>query len=778
MKRKLNKTNNKKGCNPKEQNICGTLLFSLFFLIFIGFGSALLSFIINENKYRIDPMPVFPPVRIENGVIKKFESYGEMKEFLEESSAGISNANLLGRNLMKSETMNMTEGWGTTVSPESVSDGMGGGADYSTTNIQVAGVDEGDIIKTDGKYIYTVSGQEIVITDAYPADDATIISRIKFDSQPSGIYLNGDKLAVYGQNYNIFKNKNYDNSLLKKRENSSYTFLKTFDISDKENPKEERDFNFEGNFVNSRMIGDYVYFITAKYSYYYDDEIPVPLVIENGEVLNGNDIACQNCWDIYYFDIPYRSHNFTSVAAINISNSEEKIKNETYLLDGNQNNMFVSQNNIYITYNKYVSEEELIWDVTKEIILPKLSEEDRGRITEIENAKNYVLAPQEKIAKIMMIISNFAESLTEEEQKNLVAELEIKVKQKYEDISKELEKTVIHKIAINKGDLQYKTAGEVPGVVLNQFSMDEDKGYFRIATTKNRRWSSFGETSESYNNIYVLDGNMKVVGKVEELAKDERIYSVRFMQDRAYMVTFKQIDPLFVIDLKDPTNPKVLGELKIPGFSNYLHPYDETTLIGLGKDSGDWDASLKLSLFDVSNVKNPKEISNYIFEGNRSDSIALHDHRALLFSEKKNLLVIPVNSEETGILIDEVFIENTDDEDEESITEKEMMMPNPNSAKYFNGAAVFYIDKSGFKLKGKIDHSDSDSNNRYGYNSDAVKRSLYIENILYTLSNKYLKINNLSDMEEVNSLELRKDDDMDLIPRPIPMPMPEPRPIF
>jgi uncharacterized secreted protein with C-terminal beta-propeller domain len=733
-------------------------------LILINVGSAFLVFITNEN--RGDPGFTSTPIGVEDGAVKKFKSYGEIKEFLNESSNEISNAGLFGESLMRTDTLNMTEGLGTiTVSPESAPDGKGG-ADYSTTNVQVAGVDEGDIIKTDGKYIYTVSGQEIIITDAYPADDASIVSRIKLDSNPSGIYINSDKLAVYGQNYNVYKNENYDSSLLKKRRNSSYTFLKVFDISDKENPKEERDIDFEGNFINSRMVGDYVYFITANYSYYYDDEIPVPLIMENGEVLNDNDIVCENCWNIYYFDIPYRSHNFTSVAAINISDSEEKIKNETYLLDGNQNNMFVSKDNIYITYNKYVSEEELIWDITKEIILPKLNEKDRGRITEIENAKSYVLSSREKIEKIALILGNFANSLTEEEQRNLEKEMKAKVKQKYEDISKELEKTAIHKIAINNGDLQYKTAGEVPGVVLNQFSMDEDKGYFRIATTKNRRWSSFGESSESYNNIYVLDGDMKIVGSVEKLAVGERIYSVRFMQNRAYMVTFKQIDPLFVIDLEDPTNPHVLGELKIPGFSNYLHPYDETTLIGLGKDSGDWNASLKLSLFDVSDVKNPKEIDNYILGDSRSDSIALYDHKAFLFSKEKNLLVIPVNSEEVGILIDEVF--------EEDVTEEKMIMPNPGSTKYFNGAAVFYVDKSGFKLKGKINHSDSSDSSRYGYNSDAVKRSLYIEDILYTLSNRYLKMNNLSDIEEVNSLELREDDDTNLIPLPRPIPMPEP----
>ncbi len=490
MKQEQNKT---KQCKPKEQNVCNFLLFSLFFLIFVSFGSVILVSIVKENES--GPKIVTPPVNIEDGIMKKFKSYGEIKEFLGESADNILNTGMtgiVGRNLMKSDALSMTEGegWGSAAPSISDSSGIGGGLDYSTTNVQIAGVDEGDIIKTDGKYIYAISGQEVVITDAYPADDASIVSRIKFDSNPSGIYLNGDNLAVYGQNYNIYEKEGYESSLLRKRINSSYTFLKVFDISDKENPKEERNFDFEGNFVNSRMIGDYVYFITANYSYYYDDKIPVPLIMENGKVLNNNDIACQNCWNVYYFDIPYRSHNFTSVAAINISDSEEEIKNETYLLDGNQNNMFVSKDNIYITYNKYVSEEELVWNVVKEIILPKLSEKNRERITEIENAESYVLSSQEKIIKIMMIISSFGESLTEDEQAKLTKELEAKVKQKYEDISKEMEKTIIHKIAINDGILRYKTVGEVPGVILNQFSMDEHNGFFRIATQIDGRWNS------------------------------------------------------------------------------------------------------------------------------------------------------------------------------------------------------------------------------------------------------------------------------------------------
>ncbi|MDI6884716.1 MAG: beta-propeller domain-containing protein, partial [Hadesarchaea archaeon] len=167
----------------------------------------------------------------------------------------------------------------------------------------------------------------------------------------------------------------------------------------------------------------------------------------------------------------------------------------------------------------------------------------------------------------------------------------------------ETETTIIHKISIANGTIEYKSQGEVPGQVLNQFSMDEYQGYFRIATTTG--WMG-------QNNVYVLDGNLDIVGRLEGLAPGESIYSARFIGSRAYLVTFKKVDPLFVIDLEDPKNPRALGELKIPGYSDYLHPYDETHLIGVGKDTVDmgsfaWYQGIKIALFDVSDPENPRE---------------------------------------------------------------------------------------------------------------------------------------------------------------------------
>jgi uncharacterized secreted protein with C-terminal beta-propeller domain len=696
--------------------------------------------------------------------IKKFASVEELSEFMMEndsSSSSSSYYNGMMRGVaddmvMMEEAMPTADGdMQKSVSSIENATGMGasteeGSDDFSETNVQVEGVDEADIIKTDGKYIYAVAKNNLFIVNAYPADKAEIISKIEFKSRPQDIYINDNKLIVFGRDSEIFEREIYNR--FKRR--SSYTYFKVFDISDRKEPKQVRDLDLEGNYFDSRMIGDYVYFVTNNYQYWIDNEPVLPRILADGEVLSNDCTEGSKCFapDIYYFNIPYSSYNFTSLTAINVADNTEEIKGEVYLLSGNQD-MYVSKDNVYITYTKYISESDLELELMKEFLFSRLPVRDQEKISKISSVENYILSEDEKNYKIRNIIMRWAESLSEEEQEALEEELETKMKARYEDISKELEKTVIHKIAISEGDLEYQVSGEVTGHVLNQFSMDESDSYFRIATTKNRTWSRYTEeTIESYNNIYVLDENLKVVGSIEGLAPDERIYSVRFMQNRAYLVTFKQMDPLFVVDLSSPTNPKILGELKIPGYSDYLHPYDENTLIGLGKDTGEteWGGvrtkGLKLSLFDVSDVANPKEVDTYIMGDSGSDSIALRDHKAFLFSREKNLLSIPVSIRES--LGNDYWGDLT-----------------------FSGAAVLSVDSEGFELKGKIDHSDGGKYSErdywggYNYYDNTVKRALYIDDVLYTFSNRYLMMNDLDDLEEVNNLKLEKEkeDDFEVV---------------
>jgi uncharacterized secreted protein with C-terminal beta-propeller domain len=271
--------------------------------------------------------------------------------------------------------------------------------------------------------------------------------------------------------------------------------------------------------------------------------------------------------------------------------------------------------------------------------------------------------------------------------------------------------------------------------------MDENSGYLRVATTVSG-WSSRAGSTE-YNNVYVLAENMQTVGKLEYLAPDERIYATRFMGDRLYMVTFKRIDPLFVIDLSVPAEPTVLGKLKIPGYSDYLHPYDRTHLIGIGRETeaNDWGgvsvSGLKLALFDVSDVANPKQVDALVIGEAGTDSEALRDHKAFLFDREKNLLVIPV-SENTVKAFDGM--------------DRIAYYP-----RYWQGAYVFGVSPdTGFTLRGKVRHLPGDGTESSYWWTGAVMRSLYIDDILYTVSRDLVVASSLADLKEpVAEIELQ-----------------------
>ena len=304
--------------------------------------------------------------------IKKFNNLAEYKEFLENTAGSFGGYGYGGGIAKESAAM---PGLG---APMAVEDnGLKAPAapesspDYSRTNVQVEGVDEADIIKTDGKYVYAVSGNNLFIIDAYPAENASILSKIAFKSNPRDIYINGDFLAVYGQNYNIgIPGAGIPEASFRMPRNSEYTFLKIFNIKDKKNPAQVKSLDFEGNYSNSRMIGDYIYFVTNRYSFDYNEETPFPVILKDGkEVLN--KCSADKCAmpPIYYFDIPYESYNMTSVTAINVKEPSKDPATEIYVMSGNQN-MYVSQNNIYITYTKYINEYQLVMEVMREMVYP------------------------------------------------------------------------------------------------------------------------------------------------------------------------------------------------------------------------------------------------------------------------------------------------------------------------------------------------------------------------------------------------------------------------
>jgi inhibitor of cysteine peptidase len=207
------------------------------------------------------------------------------------------------------------------------------------------------------------------------------------------------------------------------------------------------------------------------------------------------------------------------------------------------------------------------------------------------------------------------------------------------------------------------------------------------------------------------------------------------MGDKAYVVTFEQKDPFFVLDMSNPEEPKVAGKLEIPGYSSYLHPYDENHVIGLGKEG----SNVKLSLFDVSDVNNPTEIAKYIVEGDWTDSEALQEPKAFLFDKEKELLVIPVSKTNYGVV---------DTKDGESIATQ---------GGFWQGAYVFNVTTSGFTMRGGITHQENTTDTQYYYGYDYnmwVHRALYINNTLYTVSNAKVLLNNLNTLALIADVNL------------------------
>lgn len=678
--------------------------------------------------------------------LRKFSSIAELKDFLKNSQdSGRNYANMGGAQIKVAMD---------TAAPTAFAESVLSGTDdgYSSTNVQVEGVDEADIVKNDGKYIYVLSGNKISIVDAYPAQDAKLLSSIKVDGSPSEFFINGDKLIVFGNDYKkdrITPQVEAGSSAKAIQDTNlavidripfpeyayNYAYAVIYDISDRDDPIEDERLVLSGSYFNSRMIGDTVYLISNEYVYYRNDVVPPCVYSVKG---SGITSKCMPAEDVYYFNYP-DSYEFSTIMAIDLTDNSHE---EKTILKGTSQTMFVSQENIYIAFQKRYPWYEQQWRLLKEVVIPELPADVKEKINKVQG---YEISDSSKYNEMQLIIENWLYGLTQAERLKYGEAMKDKMQQAMVRFQKELEQTTVQKISVEGKDISVKASGNVPGVPLNQFSMDEYEGYFRIATT-NSQWN----TERSANHVYVLGSDMSVVGKLEDLAPGERIYSARFMGDRLYLVTFRNIDPLFVIDLADPAQPSVLGKLKIPGYSDYLHPYDETHIIGIGKETEEdkendiaWQQGLKLALFDVSDVEHPKELAKYTIGDRGSDSYALHDHKAFLFSKEKSLLVIPVTVAE----IDESKYPNGID-----------------SRAYgdyvFQGAYVFRLTvEDGFGLQGKITHVDDPekfvkSGHYWFDNGENVMRSLYIGNTLYTISLGKIKMNELGTLKPINSVKL------------------------
>ena len=551
--------------------------------------------------------------------------------------------------------------------------------DFSSTNVQVEGVDEADLVKTDGSYIYQVkpSSSEVLIIQAVPASQMQVVARLAFGNNnfaPCEMYVADDHLVVIGNSYSTYRvpypQENELSIMPPIYPDKHSTQVMIYDITDRSAPQKVRELELEGSYLTSRRIDSALYVISNQPTYRLraeDDLLPLYRDSARGEQMHTVPLD-----QIAYFpDSIYSS--YLLMAGLRLDHPQQPAQLETVL--GSADNVYASSSSLYVA-TPWQRKQAIPYDRS----LP-VHDQDR---------------------------------------------------------------TQLFSFRLNNGAFSYVARGEVPGHTLNQFSMDEYQGIIRIATTSGQEW--WRNQPVSSNNLYTLDSQLNILGRVENIAPGEIIYSTRFMGDRAYMVTFRTVDPFFVIDIRDPKSPKVLGKLKIPGYSNYLHPYDENNIMGFGKDTTEvkgpygtqaYYEGMKIAMFDVSNVADPVEKDLEIIGVRGTESELLRNHRALLFSREKNLLAFPVT-----------VMEAVPDP-----------VGRPSYGSFaFQGAYVYQVNGQGFTLKGRISHLTGDdylkAGDYWGDTDKSIRRILYIDDVLYTLSDSMIQAHQMKDLKHLGSLSL------------------------
>jgi inhibitor of cysteine peptidase len=632
--------------------------------------------------------------------------------------------------------------------------------DFSTTNVQVQNVDEPDYLKNDGKYLYILSGSNLTIVNVYQPEQASIVTKIGLQDVPEGynlqnMFLNKDRLVIFYQNDNNYAIPQY--GYVPEQVYSPKAHALILDISNRDQPKVIHDYAITGTYHDARMTGDYAYLVTTSSIEDYDNPI-IPSITSNSSNASSNSVISP---DVFYFgDDIEPQFNLNTITAINISsngtaddNSNSMINSKTFLM-GSASVIYMSQSNIYITYEENPSiihyetqnEEKFLT-----VVLPLLPDEVQSEIRSIINGSSTgaPVIDYGKWSQISDVLQQAYNKMPEDEKNQLFSRIQNALSDYEEKLQEKLQpKTAIHRIAASNGTLDYGAIGEVPGRLLNQFSMDESGNRFRIATN-----SEYPTPSEFVlaNNVYVMDrDSLNIVGWLKGIAKGEDLKSTRFMGDRLYMVTFERTDPFFVIDLSED-QPKVLGELKLPGYSTYLHPYDDNHIIGVGKETveneggGVQEKGIKVALFDVSDVAKPAAVDVFEIGSSGTTSDILDDHKAFLFNKEKNILSIPIYMPERIMnngLLPPVIDSNS--------TQGEIQQFPPNEP--WRGFFVFGIDvEKGFTLKGTIEHSLDAAGGGYG---GYAGRSFYIGDTLYTVTKDLVKMNNLNSLEEINAIRL------------------------
>ena len=542
--------------------------------------------------------------------------------------------------------------------------------DFSGTNIQVEGVDEADIIKTDGEHLYLLADGELVIVDARP-DDLRVTARVEMDGATRSLYLHEDRVTVLAD---VFESsfvldpglpQLIDQALMLPQFDQKVK-ITVLDVSNRSEPLVTREIEFDGSLISSRAVNEHVYLVLQNS---FDLIRPLRLDHKGGEPRMETRVE-------------YRRR----LADMPLDDILPGFNSQIRGPDGGEtvSGSLVEAPRIYsprVPVNQAM---------TTVVAIDVLSDAVPQSTTIVGVAGDVYAAPQS-----LYIVSVG----------------------RWTPWGDQLHSTA-YKFTLDDSEVKLAATGRVPGHVLNQFSMDEHNGFFRIATTQ--------PGAAPTNGVYILEQNgdeLEIAGSLEGLAPNETIRSARFLGERGFLVTFRNIDPLFTLDLSDPRAPRAVAELKITGFSTYLHPLGESHLIGFGHEANPQTGrvdGMKLSLFDVTDFEHPELADAFRFEVDVPlNSIALSNHHAFSFFPEHDILALPIRQDFRWISIDPPEV----------------------------GLVVFEVTtENGFDLLGWIEYEDP------------VLRSLRIGHRLYSVSATEIQVHEIDDPDALLA-ELNLDED-------------------
>jgi inhibitor of cysteine peptidase len=579
--------------------------------------------------------------------MKKFASADEFQNYLENAKnisgiSGVPRSIALEAQPLKNDSSALS-------APAAAAIGGSGAPDrVSQTNIQVAGIDEPDILKTNGKEIYYSSDQPLILPMAAPQSTVGCDATDRSGNCPiAPKVVSGTKNIQAFPPENLAVDANIDKSgdlLLSGNElivlpsdryfwNQNASSLFGYDVTDPKNPKE--DWNIElkksTSIAGARQNGDKLYLVLKTDLTENNPCLLTPVAV------NGADMTIK-CTEIYHPGnvIPAEA-TYTAMIVDSQNGQIEKEISFVGSSDAASSIVYMSSDALYLAYydpGDFVNIFHSFLEENKDLVPDWL-------VQKIANLDDYDISSAAKMTEIQELTNRFQNSLSDDDRLKIQNEMTNRSGKFLETHRRNLDETFIVKIDVQ--NFEINATGSVPGKILNQFSLDEYDGNLRVATTVGENLFGWmfgfgfggGSSNNTANDVYILDKDLKTKGSISNLASGEQIYAVRFIEDKGYVVTFKQTDPFFVLDLSNPDNPQMKGELKIPGYSSYLHPIAENKILGVGEENNE----VKVSLFDVSDVANPTEVSKYNLDDYFSE--ISQTHHAFLQDPKHEIFFLP-----------------------------------------------------------------------------------------------------------------------------------------